>query len=385
VKKAILINSLFNGGAEKVVSILLNELAKNNAGNIELICIKRNDFYEIDKRIKITYLTDSIEKENGIKKLIYLPILALKLKKYIKENDITLVQSHIYRANYVNVLSKMFGAGHNAQVVNTGQIGRYKQEGLLGKVNLFLIKYLYPRADLIICKSYGMLDDMQKIFSFSNQKIVINNPYDIDKIESLSNEKADDFEFDTNKKYIVAVGRLIKLKRSEDLLITLSKLPTSIEVLFLGDGEEKENLISFSKVLGIDNRCHFFGRVSNPYKYMSKCDFFVSCSETEGFPNVLVEAMICGLPVISSDCISGPREILAPNTNIESQLKDNFELAGYGILFPVSKVETIIEAINILNKDDKMRINYIGKGQIRSKDFSLDKIVKKYNVKLRGL
>lgn len=93
------------------------------------------------------------------------------MARYVSKNRITIVQSHLFRANYVNVLSRLiFGSRHTVQVVNHGVISRYKKDGLLGKINLFLIKLLYPFADEIISVSNIVQDDMQKLFGFKNEK-----------------------------------------------------------------------------------------------------------------------------------------------------------------------------------------------------------------------
>jgi len=378
MKITFLVNSLSSGGAEKVLSVIANELVKKY--EVEIVFLEKNEFYELDKRIKKTYLSEFDGSESGIKKLLYLPILAWRLKKYIKKNNIKLIQSHLYRANYINILAKLFGAKHKTQIVNAGVISRYLKEGFIGKINLFLIRNLYKKAEVIIWKSKGMQIDVNKLFKFINKQIIINNPYDIKKIEQLSGEKIDNFKFDKNKIYLVSVGRLIKLKRNKDLIQSLKYLSQNIEVIFLGDGEEKNDLIKLSKKLNLSKRVHFLGQVKNPYKYIKNCDVFVHTSETEGFPNVLVEALACGIPVISSDCLSGPREILAPDTDINKQLQynDDIEITKYGILYPIGNVKKLAKAVDLLLNNKQLYEKYKNLAPKRAEDFSLEKIIKEY-------
>ncbi len=365
-KIVFLINSLSSGGAEKVLSVLISELVKQNY-KVEVIFLEKNDFYNLPKQVTKTYLSTFNGNENSFLKLLYVPIFSFKLKNYIKLKNIKLIQSHIFRANFVNIMSKFFGANHRTQLVNVGRISRYKELGFNGKLNLLLIKKLYPKADLIISKAKGMQDDTQKLFNFKNKQIIINNPYDIEGIIKLSKEKVEEFKFKKNKKYLVSVGRLIALKRNHELIKSLLKLDNDIEVLFLGDGNKRYDLENLTNDLELSNRVHFLGNIKNPYKFMSKCNIFISCSETEGFPNVLVEAMICGILVISSDCISGPREILAPNVDNE-----------YGLLFEVGDRKKMVEHIKTLLADEILAKKYIKKAKQRADDFSVDKIVEEY-------
>jgi len=328
-KIAFLINSLSGGGAEKVLALLINEFRKNNV-DFKVICIEQNISYDIKRDIDICFLTSSNGKSNGLIKLLQIPFLAWKLKKYIEQNKLEIVQSHLYRANYINVLAKIFGSNHTVQIVNHGIASLYKSKGLLGKINIILIKKLYPKAALLITVSKGMMLDLKQLIKSRNNEKVINNPYDINEIQKKRKEQVEDFDFDKNKIYIVSVGRLINLKRNRDIIIALQKFSENVELILIGDGEEKENLQKLVKRLKLRHRVHFLGRKQNPFKYMSRCDIFVNCSESEGFPNVLIEALACELPIISSDCLSGPREILAPKTNITFQLKKGIEEAEFG-------------------------------------------------------
>ena len=377
MKIAFLINSLTSGGAEKIVVTIIDELQKENT-NIELICLEKNNFYDLPNNIKVTYLTNNSKKTSGIRKLLELPFLSLKLKEHVKENNIQIIQSHLYRANYINVLSNLFGSKHKSQIVNHGVASRYKKKGLLGKINLFLIKNLYTKADKVITISKEMKNDLNNLFKFNNTQLVINNPYDLRSISILKDQEITEFVFDSQKKYLITMGRLIKLKRYEDVIKTLKDLPENIELILLGDGEEKGHLETLTKDLKLEKRIHFIGNVKNPFMYLSKSNIFILSSETEGFPNSLIEALACGLAVISSDCISGPREILAPNTNSSILAKDKFEIHEYGILYPTGDIEELSNSILYLFENINFKLELERKSIIRANDFSVERIITHY-------
>ncbi len=372
-KCAILTNSLFSGGAEKVVSTLINHFYKCGF-EVNLICMEKNDFFQVPKEINVIYLSGFKGDENGFLKFFYLFILSYRLKRIIKKERIEIVQSHVFRANYINILAKLLGSKHTVQIVNAGRMGRYLDKGFEGKINFKLIKYLYPKADLIISKSRGMQEEMRRILSFSDRQKVIYNPYDIQKIESLAKEEVEDFEFRSDKFYIVSVGRLIYPKKQDLLIKAVSKCEGRFELLLIGDGYAKKDFMKLSKDLGVEKRVHFIGKVKNPFKYLKRCDVFVLGSESEGFPNVLVEAMICKVPVVSTDCPSGPREILSPKSDISSVLKDSIEIARYGILVPVNSYEFIAEAVKIIADDKDLKKSLSENGYERAMSFKIEKI-----------
>ncbi len=361
-KIIILINSMGNGGAEKVVQLLISNLHKNGA-NIQLVCLEKDDKYKLDDTIKITYLNDN-NKQSGIIKLLNLVPLSYKLYKYAKKEKIDIVQSHLFRANYINILSKIvFGSIHKVQVVNHTIISRYKNEGLLGFVNLKLIKILYPFSNTIISVSKIVEEDMQNLFEFKKEIKVIYNPFDINNIKNLSIEQVTDFKFCKDKKYIISVARLIKLKRSKDIIYALSKLDNNIELLFIGEGEERKELEKLSQYLKISNRIHFIGWVDNPYKYMKNSHILVSASETESFGNTIIEAMICGVPVISTKC-GGPEEII----------KNKID----GILIDIGDINKLVVSINYIINSSIKSEKYIEHGYIKIKQFNIYNIIQDY-------
>ena len=351
------------GGAERVISLLLKEFVDIQNMNVHLIMLEDGISYAIPSKIKP--IVFSTTPKSGIKKLIELPFSAWRLKRYIENNHIETVMSFLYRPNYINILSTLFGGKHKSIINIRSTTSRYKKEGLLGKVNLFLVKSLFNKADMIISNSQGVDEDLKSLMRIATDTKVIHNPVDLEYINSKKDICEDSvFDFKIDKKYIISVGRLIPLKRNSDLIdafYELQKKDDNLEVIFLGDGKLKSTLLSHCKELKIDDKIHFLGNVSNPFYYLNKSNLFVMNSEIEGFPNVLVEAMACGLPVISSDCKSGPREIL--------------EDEKYGLLYSVGNVQELISKIKYylyedIDKDKIMKLNLE-----RIEDFNMEKIM----------
>lgn len=380
LRLVLLINSLGNGGAERVVSILLDRL-RQQGKPVQLVCLERNDFYAIPEGMNVTYLSDFNGQEPGWKKLLYLPVFAWKLRRLVKSQSIAVVQSHVYRANYVNGLARLLGAGHRAQMVNVGQVSLYEQEGWLGKVNLWLIRWLYPRAELLILKSQGMKADLMRLMpQMKVAQTVIHNPYDVEKIQQEAQCEPVNWKKSADKFTLVSVGRLIPLKQLDDVITALAKLPESIELVLVGDGPHKDFLKGVAKAQGVDERVVFIGRQENPFSYVARADAFVMASRSEGFPNVLAEALLCGVPCIAADCTSGPREILAPDSAQDKQLQpgDGVEWAQFGALVAVGDVKALVQAIEHLMQNPQQAQAYAQLGRVRGQDFNSEAIVRQY-------
>ena len=207
-----------------------------------------------------------------------------------------------------------------------------------------------------------MTEDLLKNIDISKEKIVeINNPADIDKIEKLSNENIK-IEFDKESKNLLSVGRLAPQKGFDLIIQSIPLLnDKNIKLYILGDGEEKENLLTLIEKLNLKERVFLLGRKLNPYAYMKNADLFILSSRYEGFPNVLIEAGSCGLYSICNNCPGGVNEIILKDINGNIVDFNNKDL-----------VAKTIEKNLILNKD-KEKIKHSIKNR-----YSLDKIIKKY-------
>jgi N-acetylgalactosamine-N,N'-diacetylbacillosaminyl-diphospho-undecaprenol 4-alpha-N-acetylgalactosaminyltransferase len=151
-------------------------------------------------------------------------------------------------------------------------------------------------------------------------------------------------------------------------------------LVLVGDGPHKEYLKGLAKTQGVDARVVFVGRQENPFSYVAQADAFVMASRSEGFPNVLAEALLCGVPAIAGDCTSGPREILAPESDQDHQLQidDGVEWASIGALVAVGDVNAFAQAIQTLIDNPDKAEHYRQVGRSRGLDFKQETITAEY-------
>ena len=372
-----LTNSLVAGGAERVLSVVANRLAEEGK-QVEIILLEQERFYPLHPSIKVTNFSNGISERSTLLKLFMLPFWALKLSRHVREHNIDLIQSHVYRANFVNLLSKLFGASHKAQVVEVIAIDFFRSVGFNGLLNLLFIRKLYKYADRVVCKANRMKISLQDYLPYKINATIIYNPYNIDVIEKKSQEGVSHFEFKAQKRYVATVGRLNNQKNHKMIMDSMVEMPDDVELIIIGSGELLNELEGYAARLHLQERVHFMGQQENPFSIIAKCDLFVLASNQEGFPNVLVEAMLCRVPVVSTDCVSGPREILAAKSDLLYQLQERFEVTDYGILTPVNKPDVLAGAITFMLNEPAKAQTMATNAYQRARDFSVDEIIKHY-------
>ncbi len=372
----IVINSLAQGGAERVASVLMEHYHDNQDFDVELVLLEDDIAYALPKDAKVSLISGLSKADSSMKKTLHIPFLAYKLNKIITKHQPDLVVSFLYRADFVNILASY---GHKVPVIVSERVNAsstYNNASLNAKINKFLIKTLYPKASYVINVSEGTKIDLVENFAISAQKqTVIYNPYAIEKIENLASEDLD-ISF-VREKTLIAVSRFRPIKNIGMILEAVAALPEDIQLVLVGGGSEEAILKEQAKTLGLEKRVLFVGEQSNPYKYMSKASIYISSSRSEGFPNALVEAMICGCAVISTDCPSGPREILAPEN--DKSIKNGVEYAEYGSLVAVDDVQALREGLERLLSDEALSITYAKKAKERASDFHVSTILKQYS------
>ncbi|KAA2398112.1 MULTISPECIES: glycosyltransferase [Bacillus] len=384
------IGTLSSGGAERVVS----NLSLNMSADIEkeIILFGSNAKIEYPYKGNLIFL-DKLSHKNIFYKLFSFMSRVRELKKIKKQNkDVPLI-SFLEYPNLINLLT--YKQGKTIISVRNHMSSKHKK-GLKSFFWNKTIKYFYVKADQIIAVSEEIKNDLVKNYSIPEKKVkVIYNSYSINEIEEMSKESIEEkYEHIFSKPVVITAGRLNRQKGQWHLIRAFREVKEKIpeaNLVILGDGGLKEELINLSRELGILDDIYFLGFKNNPFKYIARSKVFILSSFHEGFPNALTEAMVCGIPIVSTDCLSGPREILAPKEFNKSNFSYELSLDRYGVLIPVCD-GTIYGAGDSLTKEELIMANalikllqdqevwdyYSQKSRERVNDFDIKNLIQEW-------
>lgn len=373
MRLGILIYSLSGGGAERVVSYLVSYCVKNNI-DVHLILMNTTITYNLPENTKIHYLETSEGSESGMKKALKIPVLAYKYAKLVKKLKLTHSLSFLTRPSFINVLAGKFTRYKFKVITNERAFPslQYSYKGFQSSFNKTLIKSLYKKSDLVISNSYGNAGDLVDNFEVPSEKMkVIHNPIDLSKIDEA--EPNTSF-FDASKFNIITLGRLDIGKNHEMLIRAIHQLQNPLLRLYIfGVGDLHEEFVSLIEKLDLKEQVFLMGFSPDPYQYLKTADLFIFGSNHEGFPNVLLEAMACKLPILSTNCQSGPSEILELKT-----VKEDIMLTDYGILVPIKNTDLMAKGISYFVEHKSFIETCKTNSKSRIKDFEKDTILKKY-------
>jgi glycosyltransferase involved in cell wall biosynthesis len=289
------------------------------------------------------------------------------LVTYLSRQRPNVLVSALDHANLVAICARMISRSPTRVFVSVRntlskkvQQSRSRRERLLP----LLARRLYPLAEGVVAVSDGVRDDLVANIGLPPHLVhVLHNPVVTPQLTTLARMEADHAWFRPGEPPVVlAAGRLTGQKDFTTLLYAFDEVRRhhSCRLVILGEGPERADLESLVRQLGLVGHCDLPGFVDNPYAFMRRARLFVLSSAWEGLPGVLIQAMACGTPVLSTDCPSGPREIL-----------DDGRL---GALVPVNDPEALAQAmIHALRETpdrDALRA--------RAKDYSLDRVVRDY-------
>ena len=240
----------------------------------------------------------------------------LKLAGYLRRERPDALLSTLAHANVVALITKLLFARRLCVVVRVESTftEMYDDVTFRQRQTLRVLKWLLPSADGIVAVSQGVADDLRSIVPTDSQKITaIPNPVVTPDLDGKAREPVEHPWFnDDSTPVVLSVGRLSSEKDHPTLLRAFAEVVRSraARLVILGEGPERESLLEMAERLEVSQQVDLPGFKVNPFAYMSKASALVLSSRYEGFPNVLVQAMACGTPVVSTDCRSGPREIL---------------------------------------------------------------------------
>lgn len=288
----------------------------------------------------------------------------IKLRDFVKSEKINTVVSFGDAANLINVLSF-----HKAECITSirGAIGGYEQNNIYSWLYKKLALLIYRFPDKIVTVSDELKVEMSKI-SDKNKITHIPNLYHIDEIEEKSNiDLPSTYSHLNNSIFLLCVGSLTVTKGQEILINafkTISCEYSDLRLVLIGRGPKKKDFIELAEKLNILSKIDFIAFDPNPYRYMKRANLFVLPSLTEGFPNVLVEAMACGCPVIAFDCKTGPKEIIGQSE--------------YGEIINEFSSEKLAERIVMLLNDHKRYEKLKELSIKRASDFSSDRVISQW-------
>lgn len=377
--------SLRMGGAEKILIQILKGLDKADK-NIDLFIsddVKGENFFEseVPKDVKIKYLisSDLIEKtiyfkrkkKNLISKLFYNYYMKKEQKEKVRKlKELLKDKSYDIVVDFDMGLSKnidLVKADKKIAWIHSPIDSWYRKPDKIKRLGERLKKY-----DNLVVICDDMKEKTEKLYPFLKDKLVrIYNPFDIEKILELSEDNS---EIEINKRdllkerYIISVGRLDNYSKDYYTLLKGFKLAKNLgieeKLYILGEGEERPLIESWIKELNLQDEVVLLGRYRNPYPWIKNAKIFAHSSRFEGLPTVLIEALICGVPVISSDCPTGPSEIL--------------KKGEVGCLYNVGDYKKLSEDIVTLIKNEEIYLEVKEKSLKRGLDFdkknSIDEI-----------
>lgn len=319
---------LRGGGAERAMVKLAGGIARRGYP-VDLVLSRARGRYlsEIPGSVRIVDLGAS-------RVLSSLPALVRYLRR---ERPFAMVTS-LNHVNIVAILAKRLAGVPTRLIVNEqNTISQEASHSSRRRQRMVprLVKRFYPWADEIVAVSRGAAEDLAGTTGLSPGRVlVVHNPIVTPELREMAAVPLEDPWFEPGAEpVLVAVGRLSPQKDFPTLIraVDLVRRNRPVRLVILGDGPERTPLEALVSDLGLSVAVRLPGWVQNPYPYMARAAAFVLSSRWEGLPSVLIEALFCGVPVVATDCPSGPREIL--------------EGGKHGLLVPVGDAEALARGI----------------------------------------
>lgn len=322
------------GGAEHMMAVIASALAQRGY-KVDFVLVKAEGGYleTLDSKVKVVDLKCAST---------YTCLPALN--RYLRSVKPEVMISALDLTNLFALIARKLSRQPKRIFIRLDNTqSQIKRNPIKKVLERMLVNAFYPLADGIIAVSKAVADDfVQYMHKRPEHLTTIYNPI-LNKgiYEKMKEPLAHAWFTDKQIPVILGIGRLSPQKNFELLINAFAKVheKRQVRLMILGEGPEREPLEKLVKALGLAEDIALPGVVSNPYQYLTNADLFVLSSSYEGLPTVLVEAMACGCPVVSTDCPSGPREIL--------------DGGRYGRLVPVGDIQSLADAMLRSLDEDK--------------------------------
>lgn len=352
IKKRIclVIPSLQAGGMERVMAELSGHFTRKKAVELHLILygIKRDIFYTIPDSVIVH--KPEFGFNNRIRALSSIRTLYFLRKKVKSISPDTILSFGEYWNSFV--LLALIGLSFPVFVSDRSQ-----PDKSLGRLHDWLRKWLYPLAAGVIAQTHAAKNIYQTMYRHKNIR-VIGNPIRTIQKESIQRENS-----------VLMVGRLIRSKNQDKLIQLFSKIniPEWKLVLVGYDHMKQENMIKLQqlvKELKMEDRVVLTGKQADVDEYYLRSKIFAFTSTSEGFPNVIGEAMSAGLPVVTFDCMAGPADMIEDGEN--------------GFLIPVNEYKFFQQKLELLMRNENLREQFGEHGKNTIQQFSIDAVGEQY-------
>ena len=357
------INSMAGGGAERVMATLLAaSVPQRERADIRLVLLDKEPAaytppdwiptIQLDSRGQ---LTRSVAGLAGVLRTVR-PHATV---------------SFLTRANLCTVVTARW-FGHRTVISERVNSSAHFGTGAKAALSKLSLRMSYPRAQAVIAPSAGVAEDLVENFGVAAGRIsVIANPVDVAAIRALAECPVAP---PVATPYIVSIGRLTANKNFATLIEAYARAAIEPSLVILGQGPLEDTLRRQIAERGLERRVILAGFRENPFALMRGALAYVSASRSEGFPNSLVEAMAVGLPVVSSNCPSGPSEILAEKPR---NAVTGLDHAAHGILVPVDDAEALAQALRSLS-DSALRERYAQAARARVERYDVAGAMRQY-------
>lgn len=304
LKVALFLPSLAGGGAERVAVNLIEGLEP--AGHtVDVVAVSA--FGEYVNQIPPTVRIVDLRAKRALTSF-------LPLTRYLRASKPDMLISSLGHTNLV-ALAALRASGSKTKIIVTEHLALHEEpQDLVDRLFRILARWMYPKAHAVVAVSNGVADTVSRGVGLPRKDVdVVYNPVLPRAFWEKAKQPVDHPWFAQNQPpVILGVGRLTAQKDFPNLLEAFARVRRTRDarLMILGEGPDREALEDLASELGVADHVSMPGFVDNPYAYMAASSLFVLSSRREGLPTVLIEALATGVPVVSTDCPSGPVEIL---------------------------------------------------------------------------